>query len=61
MDAKMVENIGKDDPYEETLQLTTRWEEIAKPGGYRFTQGQWRKNTPPRTLRAEKRIEVELW
>ena len=55
MDAKMVENIGKDDPYEETLQLTTRWKEIAKPGGYRFTQGQWRKYTPPRTLRAEKK------
>ena len=31
-------------------------------GNYRLTQGQWRKYTPPGTLRGEqKRIEVELW
>ena len=51
----MVESIDKDDPPDKTLQLTTRWKEITKPGDYRFTKGQWRKYTPPRTLRAKQK------
>ena len=47
---------------EETLKLTTRWKEITKPGDYRYTQGQWKRYNPPRTLKAgQKKIEVELW
>ena len=62
MDVKMVESVDKDDPSADTLRLTTQWKEITKPVDYRFTQRQWRKYTPPRTLRAEqKRIEVESW
>ena len=62
MDIKTIESIEKDDPSEDTLRLTSRWREITKRGDYRFTQGQWRKYAPPRTLRAElKRIEVDLW
>ena len=62
MDIKTIGSIEKDDPSEDTLRLTSRWREITKPGDYRFTQGQWRKYAPPRTLRAElKRIEVDLW
>ena len=62
MDIKTIESIEKDDPSEETLRLTTRWKEIAKPGDYRFTQGEWKQYNPSRALRAEqKRIEVELW
>ena len=61
MDIKTIESIRKDDQSEDTLRLTNRWREITRPGDYRFTQGQWRKNAP-RTLRAElKRIEVDLW
>ena len=61
MDIKTIESIEKDDPSEDTLQLTSRWREIIEPGNYRFTQGQWRKYAPPRTLRAElKRIEEDL-
>ena len=45
MDPKTVETIKKEDPSNETLKLTTRWKEIAKPGDYRYTQGQWKKNT----------------
>ena len=40
MDLKKVEAIGKEDPSEETLKLTTRWKKITKPGDYRYTQGQ---------------------
>ena len=62
MDIKTIESIEKDDPSEDTLRLTRRWRENTKPGDYRFTQRQWRKYAPPRTLRAElKRIEVDLW
>ena len=62
MDIKTIESIEKDHPSEDTLRLTSRWREITKPGDYRFTQGQWRKSAPPRTLRAElKRIIVDLW
>ena len=62
MDNKTIENIENDYPSEDTLRLTTKRKEITKPGDYRFTQGQFRKYTPLRTLRAElKRIEVELW
>ena len=62
MDIKTIESIEKDDQSEETLRLTSRWGEITRPGDYRFTQGQWRKYAPPRTLRAElKKIEVDLW
>ena len=46
----MVESIEED-----TVRLTTRLNEITKPDNYRFTQGQWRKYTPPRTLRAERK------
>ena len=59
MNAQMVESIEKGDPSENTLRLTTRWNEITEPGSFRFIQGQWRKYTQPRTLRAEQeRIEV---
>ena len=62
MDAKMVQSIEKKDPLEDTLRVTTRWQEITKPGDYRFTQGKWSKYTLPKLLRAEqKRVEVELW
>ena len=62
MDIKTIESVGKDDQSENTLRLTSRWREITRPGDYRFTQGQWRKHAPLRTLRAElKRIEVDLW
>ena len=62
MDVEMVESIEKDDPSEGTLPQTIRWKEITKPGDYRFTQCQWRKYSPPRTLRGEqKRNEVEMW
>ena len=62
MDHKITETIEKEDPSEETFQLTKRWREISKPGDYRFSQGQWRKHKPPRTERSElKRIEMELW
>ena len=61
MAAELVESIEKDDPSEDTLQLATSLKKITKPGDYRFTEGQWRIYTPPKTLRAEqKRIEVEL-
>ena len=40
MDLKKVEAIGKEDPSEGTLKLTTRWKKITKPGDYRYTQGQ---------------------
>ena len=61
MDVKMIQSIKKENK-KGTLRLTTRWKEITKPGDYRFTQGQWQKYTPPKTLRAEqKRIEIELW
>ena len=62
LDIKTIECIEKDDPSDENLQLTTRWREIAKPGGFRFTQGQWKEYSPSRALRAgQKWIEVELW
>ena len=50
---KIVEAIEKEDTSEETLKLTTRWKEITKPGDYRYTQGQWKRYNPPRTLKAE--------
>ena len=37
MDAKMVQNIEKEDPSEDTSRVTTRWQETTKPGDYRFT------------------------
>ena len=52
MDLKIVEAIEKEDPSEETLKLTTRWKEITKPGDYRYTQGQWKRYDPPRTLKS---------
>ena len=62
MDLKIVEAIEKEDPSEETLKLTTPWKEITKPGHYCYTQGQWKRYNPPRTLKAEqKKIEIELW
>ena len=62
MDLKTVEAFEKEDPFEETLKLTTRWKEITKPGDYRYTQGQRKRYNPPRTLEAEqKKIEIELW
>ena len=37
-------------------------EKISKPGEYRYTQGQWKRYNPPRTLKAEqKKIEIEQW
>ena len=53
MDIDTIESIEKDDPSEDKLRLTSRWRENTKPGDSRFTQGQWRKYAPPRTLRAE--------
>ena len=62
MDLKIVEAVEKEEPSEETLKLTTRWKEITKPGDYCYTQGQWKRYNPPRTLKAEqKKIEIELW
>ena len=62
MDLKTIELLEKQDPSAETLKLTTRWKEITKPGEYRYTQGQWKKYNPPRTLKGEqKKIEIELW
>ena len=62
MDLKTIELIGKQDPSEETLELTTRWSNLTKPGDYRYTQRQWKKYKPPRTQKAEKKkTEVELW
>ena len=62
MDIKTIESIEKDDQSEDTLRHTSRWREITRLGDYRFTQEQWRKYAPPRTLRAElESIEVDLW
>ena len=62
VDLKTIELIEKQDPSAETFKLTTRWKEITKPGDYRYTQGQWKKYNPPRTLKAEQeKIEIELW
>ena len=62
IDIKIVEAIEKEDPSEETLKLITRRKEIAKPGDYRYTHGQWKRYNPPRTLKEEqKKIEIELW
>ena len=62
MHLKTIELIEKQDPSAETIKLTTRWKEITKHRDYRYTQGQWKKYNPPRTLKAEqKKIEIELW
>ena len=55
MDLKIVEAIEKEDPSEETLKLKCRWKEKPKPGDYRYTQGQWKRYHPPRTLKAEQK------
>ena len=61
MNIKTIKSIENDDQSEDTLRLTSRWTEITRPGDYRFTQEQWQKNAPPKTLRTElKRIEVDL-
>ena len=55
MDQKTVETIEKEDHSEQTLEQTTRWKEITKPGDYRYTQGQWKRYNPPKTLKAEQK------
>ena len=61
MDVRRLEQIKKEDTSEETLNMTTRWKELVKPGEYRTSNGAWRKYNPPRHHRAEKkRIEMTL-
>ena len=61
LDNRRIEQIGKEEASEETLDLTNRWKEIIKPGEYRTSNGVWKKYNPPRHHRAEiKRIEMTL-
>ena len=48
MDIRRIEQIEKEDPSEERLNLTKRWKELVKPGEYRTSNGVWKKNNRPR-------------
>ena len=52
MNIRRIEQIEKDDPSEETQNLTYR-KELVKPGEYRTSNGAWKKYNPPRRHRAE--------
>ena len=53
MDINKVQQLKCEDPSEETLTLTNRRKELAKPGDYRLTNVTWRKYNPPKFHRAE--------
>ena len=61
MDFRRIEQIERDDPSEETQQLTNRWKEFVEAGEYRTSNGVWKQYNPPRQYRAEiKRNERTL-
>ena len=53
MDFRRIEQIERDDPSEETQQLTNRWKEFVEAGEYRTSNGVWKQYNPPRQYRAE--------
>ena len=61
MDIRRIEKIEKEDQSEETLELTSRWKELTKPGDYRMSNGVW-KNYNPQQHQGQEigRIEMEL-
>ena len=61
MDIHRIEQIEADDPSEETLQLTNRWNELVKPAEYRTSKGTWKKYNPPaHHIEETKRIERNI-
>ena len=61
MDIKLIEQMERDEPSEETQILINRWKRLAKPGEYRTSKSVWKKHSPPRHHRAEiKRIGMTL-
>ena len=58
-DAKTIDSIEANYPWQETTELIQRWRDIVKPGIYRMTGGKWKKYHEPNFLRNERKVIEE--
>ena len=62
MDIRRIEQVAREDPSEETKNLTNRWKELTTPEEYRTSNGEG-KIQPAKTphhIAEQKRIETAL-